>query len=103
MARPAGGEWLGDEIQALRASGVDVLVSLLTWVEQVELELLDEEAWCQWHGLRYISFPIEDRGVPTSHRQTLELLEQLRSLLAAGQQVVIHCRQGVGRSSLVAA
>jgi hypothetical protein len=30
MARPRGGDWLIDEIKALRASGVDILVSLLT-------------------------------------------------------------------------
>src|SRR5690242_6178020 len=30
MARPRGGDWLFDEIKPLRASGVDIMVSLLT-------------------------------------------------------------------------
>ena len=30
MARPRGGDWLIDELKALRASGVHILVSLLT-------------------------------------------------------------------------
>ena len=33
----------------------------------------------------------------------LEFLEKLRSELGAGKNVAVHCRQGIGRSGLVAA
>jgi hypothetical protein len=46
MARPRGGDWLFDEIKALRASGVDILVSLLTATEISEFDLAEEAACC---------------------------------------------------------
>jgi protein-tyrosine phosphatase len=54
-------------------------------------------------GLEFISFPIIDRSVPTSREETLRLASRLAGLLKEGKQIGIHCRQGIGRSSLVAA
>jgi hypothetical protein len=42
MAKPRGGEWLVDEMTALRTSGVDILVSALTTAELNEVDLTDE-------------------------------------------------------------
>jgi hypothetical protein len=39
MARPRGNDWLGDEMEALRDVGLDVLVSMLTSTEAADLEL----------------------------------------------------------------
>jgi hypothetical protein len=66
MPRPCGGDWLEDEIQSWRQAGVDVVVSLLTREEQTELNLADEEALCRANGIEFGSFPIVDRGVPSS-------------------------------------
>src|SRR5262249_9722902 len=49
------------------------------------------------------SFPIVDRGVPVSRTAALEFARKLEALLAAGRTVAIHCRQGIGRSALLAA
>jgi protein-tyrosine phosphatase len=54
-------------------------------------------------GLRFMSFPIPDRGVPTSTREALSLLGSIAAVLEQGQNVAVHCRQGIGRSGLVAA
>ena len=103
MARPRGGEWLGDEILALRQAGVDVLVSLLTPAESTELDLVREAEWCDAHGVRFLSLPIEDRGLPESYLRAVDLLGALNGDLGAGRHVAVHCRQGIGRSSLIAA
>lgn len=103
VGRPRGGDWLEDEIRALRQAGVDVLVSLLTPSEAAELELRQEEECCQACGLSYLSFPIQDRGVPNSVRDMAALVAKLRGFLGEGKHVAVHCRQGVGRSALVAA
>ena len=44
MARPRGGEWLGEEMAGLAAAGVTVLVSLLTDTEMTSLGLTGEDA-----------------------------------------------------------
>ena len=103
MARPRGGDWLCDEITALRASRVDILVSLLTIMEVHELDLAEEAAICQQQGITYHSFPIIDRSVPPFTDQTCSFLKQLRVSLSEGKHITFHCRHGLGRAVLMAA
>lgn len=51
----------------------------------------------------FISFPIPDRGLPASLRDATVLARTLAQQLRDGRAVAIHCRAGIGRSSLVAA
>lgn len=101
--RPRGGDWLADEVQDWVAAGLQVIVSLLTAEEVAELGLIEEAELCRLHGLEFISFPIVDRSVPTSRAETLRLASRLADLLKEGKPVGIHCRQGIGRASLIAA
>src|ERR1700682_5984991 len=103
IARPRGGDWLEDEAQSWRQAGLDVIVSLLTADEVEDLNLAQEEAYCQAHNLNFLSFGIHDRSVPKSQDSARQLLEQLHKMLTAGKSIGIHCRQGIGRSALVAA
>jgi protein-tyrosine phosphatase len=103
MARPRGGDWLLDEIKDLRGSGVDVLVSLLTFTEVSELDLTEESTFCHNQGIAYFSFPIIDRSVPPFSAQTFMFLDRLKTHLLAGKHIVFHCRQGLGRAALMAA
>ena len=101
--RPRGGDWLEEEIRAWRQAGIDIVVSLLTPEEVTELDLGTEAAWCQAYGLQFFSFPIVDRGVPVSRRASVELVRKLDKLLTEGKSIAVHCRQGIGRSALLAA
>ena len=103
MPRPRGGDWLEDEIRSLKSSGVDVVISLLEWAEVVELDVTEERELCEASGISFLSFPIPDRDVPASGREALDFAGSVSDLLRSGKGVVIHCRQGVGRSALVAA
>lgn len=102
MARPRGGDWLEDEIQSWRRSGVDVVVSLLTHEEQTELNLRDEEAMCGANSIEFVSFPIVDRSVPSSAEAFSEQVIKLAEHLANGHNIAVHCRQGIGRAALFA-
>src|ERR671919_1670502 len=44
LPRPRGGDWLGDEIAAWRAAGIDTVVSLLEAEEEAQLVLEGEAA-----------------------------------------------------------
>jgi protein-tyrosine phosphatase len=103
MARPRGNDWLEDEMQFLAANDVDVLVSLLTTAEVIELGLEDEEHYCTQQQMQFMSFPIPDLQTPVLNRATFEWLQQIAQLIQQGKTVVVHCRMGIGRSSLVAA
>jgi protein-tyrosine phosphatase len=103
MPRPRGADWLEDEIHSLQQQGVDVLVSLLTPEETAELHLDDEPVLCRSAGVQFLSFPIPDRSIPESSESALQFLTELNSLHQAGKKIVIHCRAGIGRASLIAA
>lgn len=53
--------------------------------------------------MAFLSFPIPDRQVPHSRTELASVLERIDSELAVGKNVVVHCRQGIGRSGLVSA
>ena len=102
-ARPRGGDWLDEELASWRNSGVDEIVSLLTPDEVDNVELHDEGKCSRETGMRFRSFPIVDRWIPESKKNALHLIENLDADLAAGRNVSIHCRQGIGRAGLIAA
>lgn len=102
-ARPRGGEWLHDELGNWRREGVHTVFSLLTPEEEQDLDLSHEKRETQAQGMAFRSFPIPDRQVPDSEIRLSKVLEKLDKELASGSNVVLHCRQGIGRSGLVAA
>lgn len=102
-ARPRGGEWLEDEMAGWRNSGVETVCSLLTREEERDLDIVREEVEASAHGMKFLSLPIMDREVPASQNNFVRALEELDRDLSAGRNVVLHCRQGVGRTGLVAA
>jgi protein-tyrosine phosphatase len=103
MPRPRGGDWLFDELCSLRELGVDVLISLLEAHEVDEVDLGEEENACKANEIAFISFPIPDRCVPESTQAVRVLADSVLAKVRSGLNVAIHCRAGIGRSSLIAA
>ena len=103
LARPRGEDWLEDEVEGWKKAGVDVVVSLLTSSEESELGLTCEAEIVKRAGLTYVSFPIKDYSVPSSKIPMQQLAAELNDHLSRGVCIGIHCRQSIGRSSLVAA
>ena len=102
-ARPRGEDWLEDDVDGWRRAGVDTVVSLLTPGEEETLGLKREKEECAARGIHFLSFPIEDRGVPSSVTGAGKLVSDISGLLRKNLNVAIHCRQGIGRSSMIAA
>jgi len=102
-ARPRGGDWLEDEMRGLQCAGVSTVLSLLTPGEEQDLDLTSESRAAKLEGLKFLSLPIPDRQVPTSPSEAAPVLDELDAELASGKNAVIHCRQGVGRSGMMAA
>jgi protein-tyrosine phosphatase len=102
VTRPRGGDWLEDEANGWRRAGIDIVVSLLEDDEAAQLGLTDEPRAAQANRIHFISFPIADRGVPASRPAAAALIMSIASALEEGKSVAVHCRQGIGRSGLIA-
>jgi len=102
------GDWYRDldlDINAISQWRADAVVTL---IERHEFTLLRvpglgeavEAAGIQWHHL-----PIRDGSVPDDLFETLWVYSghRLRSMLAAGGRVLVHCQGGLGRSGMIAA
>ena len=101
--RPRGGEWLEIDIQKLVLASTDILVSLLNHSEIKELKLETEKTISHQLGIEYINYEIEDRHVPESLITFKKLIFYLHGQLLKGKTIVIHCKMGIGRTSIVSA
>lgn len=102
LPRPRGGDWLETEIQSWKKLGLDTVVSLLTPDEIAELDLDREAHLCEDHAIDFSSFGINDRSIPTSQQEAFALTQRLQGSLNTGSRLGIHCRQGIGRSGMIA-
>lgn len=103
MARPRGNDWLDDEIKWLKIKEIDCLVSLLEKSEEWELGLQDEEEICKKREIEFINFPIKDVTTPKNEDEFVRLANNLAKQINQNRKVVIHCRMGIGRASVLAA
>ena len=70
------------------------------WIS--ELGLRDQQSLCLKHEIEYINFPIADRSIPAKGGKIELLIDQLYQKIQTGNSVVIHCRMGIGRCSIIA-
>ncbi len=102
-SRPRGGDWLEDEMASWHRAGIDTVLSLLTPEEEQDLDLKGEAQEAKAQGMQFASLPIPDRQVPTSESEVSATLDRVDADLSAGRNVVIHCRQGIGRTGMITA
>jgi hypothetical protein len=103
MARPRADDWLEVDITEWKTAGVDMVVSLLERDEVSELGWQREAELCRSSGIEFLSFPIPNRGVPENGADVLQIASSIAGGIADGRSVAIHCRAGIGRSSIIAA
>lgn len=104
--RPRGGSpALEQDVQAWRAEGLDMIVSMLEPGEATELGLAPQEQVCREHGITFINCPVRDHGVPDTFdtRMVLDAADDVLIALRAGKRVAAHCFAGMGRSPLFVA
>lgn len=103
VSRPRGGDWLEDDLAALKRDGINVLVSLLTDPEAKELGLSTERKIAEALELRFISYPIPDRATPSAPVSFRRLVLEAVIAIQSGKRVEVHCRGCIGRATVTTA
>jgi protein-tyrosine phosphatase len=101
-SRPRSGNWLEDDIRALRQAGHNLLVSALTREEIVKLELTEVPEICKAFGMRFVNYPVGNMLVPAMEHARPHL-ESWHAHLVSGGGLAVHCWASVGRSPTLAA
>ena len=89
-------------VRAWRDLGVDVVVSLIEDWEVPRRAPALFEAVAE-RGIRLIRFPVADFGTPTDVAAFAALLSEVGGQLARGEDVLVHCNAGLGRTAVVLA
>jgi protein-tyrosine phosphatase len=103
VARPRGAERLETDLQIVKSSGIDILVSLLPSDEATYLGLSREAEFAQKAGLEFISFPIPDRATPANRENFCKLISYLAEAIQSGKHVGAHCQGSIGRATVTTA
>lgn len=100
---PAGFEQLSRHVEIWRRSSIECVVSLLEPHEAKSLGVEREQTCCEDAGLRFISFPIPDHGLPRIDSEFESLIGRVAAEVAGGTAMAIHCYAGIGRTGMLAA
>jgi protein-tyrosine phosphatase len=101
--RPRGDDWLEVDLANLKRGGIEVLISLLTPEEAMDLGLRAEGELASQAGIEFISHPIPDRTTPAGEDGFRRLIARLAEAVQMGKRVGVHCRASIGRSSVTTA
>ncbi len=96
------GRVLGVDLDALKDLGVKHIYGLLTDTELDWAGVPDIHHQCESRGIAYRRLPIPDQGVPTM-AEAVGLCAEINTLVDEGEDVVIHCVGGLGRTGTIAA
>lgn len=102
VSRPKGNEFLEESIEYLKQMEIGIVVSALTNEEEEELGLTLEGEFCNKYGIEFLKFPMQDRGIPLSISEIEIFCRNLALKVQDGFSIGVHCRAGIGRSSILA-
>ena len=99
-AAPNAGSMLA-EIIDMREEKVEFVLSLLQADEAKEIGLIDEELILEAAGIGFRQIAIADFGVPKNSLEIDSVVGEMAKYLERGGSLVVHCREGIDRSSMV--
>lgn len=97
-------ERLLHDLTTIRKWGAVAVVTLLDELELRVLGVSDLANTAEWLNLRWFHLPVDNKGIPGRNFEILwnTVGPQLRQLLRDGKQIIIHCKEGIGRSAIIA-
>ncbi len=102
MPHPKGGDLLEKEIKFLKSQNVNCVLCLIENKEKKELRIEKEAYFCKQEKIDFIDFPIKDFGLPNKE-DYLKIINKITKRLLKNEKIVVHCRMGIGRTSIVTA
>lgn len=103
VLRPRGDDWLENDLHRIRMAGIQTIVSTVENWEARTLGLTQEREIAERLGMHFISYPMQDRSVPSDREDFTQFVSMLAKRLQTGEKIGVHCRGCIGRSTVVVA
>jgi hypothetical protein len=102
------GAWerdLGIDLDAIAAWGAKLVLTLVEPAELLELKVPQLGHEIRRRGIEWRHLPIADYSVPTEafEQEWLTQGREIRERLRSGDDVLVHCKGGLGRAGMIAA
>ncbi|PKD41389.1 phosphatase [Methylomonas sp. Kb3] len=102
------GAWerdLGIDLDAIAAWGAKLVLTLVEPAELKALKVPQLGHEIRRRGIEWRHLPIADFSVPTLafEQQWVTQGHEIREMLRSGQDVLVHCKGGLGRAGMIAA
>jgi protein-tyrosine phosphatase len=103
VPRPRGGDWLETDLANLKREGIDILISMLTREEEIELGLEHERELAESIGMAFYSYPIPDRSIPSDMSGFRRFITDIANVIDQRKKAGAHCRGCIGRATIMTA
>lgn len=90
------------DINAIKLNDIQVIVCLLEWSEMRMLGIIDYPEKIQKQGIYFYHLPIRDRGT-LYQKELCVSIPIIINHLIDGDNVLVHCRGGLGRAGTICA
>ena len=102
------GAWerdLGIDLDAVAAWGAKLVLTLVEPAELVDLKVPQLGHEIRQRGIDWRHLPIADFSVPTTkfEEEWITQGREIRAMLRNGDDVLVHCKGGLGRAGMIAA
>lgn len=93
---------LETDLTDIKSSKINIVVCLLEWSELRLLNILNYPKRAQEKGLLFYHLPVKDLTAPSSKELNV-LIPILVKYLSEGNNILVHCRAGLGRAGVICA
>ena len=92
---------LNTDLRVIKDAGVEILVVLVRSIELLSMGIMELFVRAEQLGLKTLHFPVQDKWVPESMSEVVELVEKLVGMVKDGKKISIFCNGGKGRTGMV--